>query len=209
MTAVETATKTLNDLLDQRDQLIGHSAKLVTDRQAIAYAAHAGGDKGAKERLRKINDETVLHNAELESIDAAIIEANARLVIAQADEAQQADRANAEQLRIKASRLSELASIADDCFQDLIGATNEMHSLLNEIHALGCPAPSHEQLRVFSVVAVKTHIMNIPGCAREFDHLAPNQRKTFENIVTGWRDMIEGNIAARLGEQPKAEEVAA
>jgi hypothetical protein len=39
-TNIEAATKTLNDMKDARDLLVGRSAKIVADRQAISYAAH-------------------------------------------------------------------------------------------------------------------------------------------------------------------------
>ena len=134
MTDVETAT--LNDLLDQRDQLTGRSAKLAADRQAIAYAAHTG-NKEAKDRLRKINDETVFHNVELESVDAAIAEANARLEAARQVEAQTADREQADQL---ARHDDETGHAIDAAFIDLI-AQHQMQSLDRHSPA-GLPRPS-------------------------------------------------------------------
>jgi hypothetical protein len=73
MTA-DQATKVLNSLLDQREQLLGRVAKLASDRQACAYSAHTG-DKQARDKLRKLNDDAVLANAEIEGIDSAIAEA--------------------------------------------------------------------------------------------------------------------------------------
>jgi hypothetical protein len=34
---------------------------------------------------------------------------------------------------------------------------------------------------------------------REFEHLAPSSRRTFEQIVGSWAAMLERNIAERLG----------
>ena len=204
-TEVETAT--LNDLLDQREQLIARSSKLASDRQAIAYAAHTG-DKGAKERLRKINDETVLHNVELESVDAAIAEATKRLEAARRDEAVAADREQAEQLRARMMRLVELAAIVDDAFADVISASVEMKSLASELHTLGCNSPSHDQLRVISTIVAKSYMMQIPFCAREWEFIAPNQRRTMAVAAAGWQAQIENNIAQRLGEQPQTTEAA-
>jgi hypothetical protein len=65
----EHSTKALNDLLDPREQHIGHAAKLAADLQKISFSAHTG-DAKARDRLRKLNDESILHNAELESVDA-------------------------------------------------------------------------------------------------------------------------------------------
>ena len=61
-------------------------------------------------------------------------------------------------------------------------------------------------MRVLGTLAVKSFVMQIPWTAKEWEHLPPGQRKTFKSLVEGWRDMIENNIAARLGE---TEEVAA
>lgn len=202
MTAeVENATKTLNGLMDQREQLVARSNKIISDRQAISYAAHAGNDKGAKERLRKLNDETLLHSAELESMDAAIAEANSRLAAAQQAETQAADRANAEALRIKLARFKELGFILDDCFADFASAASEMKDVLGQMHQLGAASPSQEQLRVLGALAVKTGLLSGPW-SKEFDPIAPNQRKSFKALVAGWSAMIEqNNIAHRLDEQ--------
>ena len=60
MTDVETATTTLNDLMDQREQLVARSAKLADERQQISYAALTGKDKAAQDRLKKLNDTHIL-----------------------------------------------------------------------------------------------------------------------------------------------------
>ena len=67
-TDVEAATKTLNDLLDQKDALVARANRLAADRASVAYAAHAGKDKAAMERLRKVNDTAVTYNVERESL---------------------------------------------------------------------------------------------------------------------------------------------
>ena len=203
-TEVDAATKTLNDLLDQRDQLTGRSAKLADERQKISFAAHTG-DKGAKDKLRKINDETVFHNVELESVDAAIAEANARLDAARQAEAQTADREQALAVRAKLNRFTELGLLLDDCIADFVGAANEMNATLRDINALGCASPNSSQMRVLATLAMKTFVMQIPWTAKEWEHLAPNQRKSFKELVSGWHDMIENHISARLGEQSKTE----
>jgi hypothetical protein len=205
-TEVEQATKTLNTLMDQREQLVGRSGKLASERQKISYAAHTG-DKGAKERLRKINDESVLHNAELEGVDAAIVEANARLAIAQANAALAADRVNAEALRGKVERFVELGLIVDDCFADLNSAAAEMKTLLSEMHNLGAAAASHDQLRVLGGLALKTALMETPW-AKEFEHIAPNQRRSFKALVSAWHDQLMPGITARLGETKQEEQAA-
>jgi hypothetical protein len=98
ITTSDAAQATLNTLLDDKDVLIGRSAKLKSAREAVSYAAHTG-DVKAKERLKAINDELLLVNAEMESIDAAIAESARRLDTAKKDDAIAADRANADNSR--------------------------------------------------------------------------------------------------------------
>jgi hypothetical protein len=200
---VEAATKILATLEDERDGLIARMPQLAQARQAVAYAAKTG-DKGAREKLARVNAEAVAHEFEIASVAAAICEAVARLNAARAGEASAKDRTDAEALRIKLSRFCELGMIMDDCITDFVGAANEMNTTLNDIHALGCPSPNAAQMRVLGTIAVKSFVMQIPWTAKEWEHLPPNQRKTFANLVTSWRDMIEQNIASRTEKKEEA-----
>jgi hypothetical protein len=207
-TEVETATKTLNDLMDTRDQLVGRSAKLVSDRQTVAYAAHTG-DKGAKERLRKINDESMLHNAELESVDAAIVEATNRLAAAQRDEALAADRANALALRTQLEKFVTLGEVLDDCFVDFKSAAIELKQVVDEIHRLGCATPDNQLFKVNADLAFKTAVQGTPFWSQDFPTLRSHERKTFKSLVDNWAAQIERNITARLGTEQKQQTEAA
>ena len=201
-TELEQATKTLNDLLDQRDQLTGRSAKLAADRQAIAYAAHTG-NKEAKDRLRKINDETVFHNVELESVDAAIAEANARLEAARQVEAQTADREQATQLRAALDEFIETGHEIDAAFIDLIAHASNLQGILDRIHQLGCPVPSTQQLKVLGEISARTALMKTPW-ARAVELVPPLQRRDFKSIIDDWATQIEQNINTRLQKQEVA-----
>jgi hypothetical protein len=209
-TDVEQAEKTLNDLLDQRDEHIARGTKLAADRQNLAYAAFTN-DKAAQAKLRKINDETVLHHVTLEGLESAVKEATQRLDIAHRADAQAKDRAQAEQLRAKLNQFTELGLNLDDCITDFVGAAKEMQTVLDDIHSLGCASPTAAQMRVLATLAIKSFVMQIPWTAKEWEHLPPNQRKTFKDLIVGWHQMIEQHIKARLGEpqQPNATETAA
>jgi hypothetical protein len=120
---------------------------------------------------------------------------------------QQADRAAAEQLRTKLSRFVELGLIIDDCFADLTSASVEMKAVLGEMHNLGARSPSHDQLRVLGTLALRTALLATPW-AKEFEMIAPNQRRSFKALVNGWNEMLTGNIAARLGDAKQEERAA-
>jgi chromosome segregation ATPase len=207
-TEVEAATKTLNSLMDQREQLLGRSARLTSDRQALAYAAHTG-DAKAKERLRKLNEESITHNAELESLDAAIAEATQRLATVKDAEVQQADRAQAAQLRDKLAKFKELGEVLDDCFVDFKSAAIEMKQVVDEIHRLGCATPDDQLYEVNCDLAFKTAVQGTPFWSQDFPALRSHERKTFRSLVAAWASSIEANIERRLGEQSRTTEAAA
>ena len=99
MTAVETATKTLNDLLDKRDQLVARSAKLTSDRQKISLpptpATRARRNVCARSTTRPSSTTPSLSRSTPRSPrpTPALPPPTAEAIAA--------DRANAEQLRVK------------------------------------------------------------------------------------------------------------
>jgi hypothetical protein len=190
MTEIENAEKTVRDLEDKRQHLIQNANELADERQRVSFAAHTGDGK-ARARLDKINSEVATQASE----------ANARLEAARRNAAAAADREAALQLREKLKRFVELGLIVDDAFADAVSASTEMNDLLPELTALGATSPNANQLRVLGLIATKTAVMQIPWAAREWDFLAPNQRKSFRTIVEGWAATIESNIAIRLGER--------
>jgi hypothetical protein len=54
---------------------------------------------------------------------------------------------------------------------------------------------------------MKTGLMGCSLWAREFEHLAPNQRHSFGSLTAGWSQMLTQNVEARLG-TPQQQEVA-
>jgi hypothetical protein len=82
MTAVEQAEATVKIFDDKRRAIIEKNVELADERQRIAYLAHSG-DKKARARLDAINSETSVYVSELQSIEAAITEANKHLAAAQ------------------------------------------------------------------------------------------------------------------------------
>ena len=91
-----------------------------------------------------MNDQTVINNIELETIDAAIAEANQRLEAAKTAEAQAAEVADAQALQVKLAKFKELGEVLDDCFVDFRTAALEMKQVVDEIHRLGCAIPDNQ-----------------------------------------------------------------
>jgi hypothetical protein len=204
MTEVENAEKTVRDLEDKRRDLLQKTSELADERQRVSFGAHTGDGK-ARARLDKVNTEVATQASEAASIEAAIVEANARLEVARRDAAAAADLAAVGELRVKLARFVELGLQIDDAFADIISDSKEMGELLTDINRLGCPSPNANQLRVLGLIALKTAVMQVPWAEREWDFLAPNQRKTFASLVEGWQVTVECNIAARIGDKQTSE----
>jgi DNA repair exonuclease SbcCD ATPase subunit len=196
VTEVAKAEQTLASLEDKRKDLANRAIELDAERQKISFAAHTGDNK-ARKRLDEINTASANHTSEMQSIDAAIAEANQRLEAAKREAAIVDDRAKAEQLKILIDELGELGTEIDAAFGDAIAHLASLKSVLDKIHALGVPNPSHDQLRVFSTLAMRTVLMQMPY-PREFEIVPPSQRRTFQQMVSGWQVMLLQNIAARL-----------
>jgi hypothetical protein len=60
------------------------------------------------------------------------------------------------------------------------------------------PPPTLQQLRVFSVLAIKTMLQGVPTVAREFESVAPSSRTTFAKISDGWATSAERSARAYL-----------
>ena len=201
--AIEKAERDLNNLEEQREALFSRAKLLSKQREAIAFAALTG-DKQAKARLAEINAEDTSHSANIASVEAALTVARANLDAAQRNEAIAADRAAAEQARKLNDEFKEYGADADEALSDAISAILKMIALRDQMAALGITAPSGQQLRINSVVAVKSALQNLPQPwinDFEFARLAPSQKKSFKTISQGWGEMIERQIAQRVGEK--------
>jgi hypothetical protein len=179
MSEVEHAEKIVIELEEKRECPFSRTKLLSKQRQEVSYAAHTG-DKTARARLNQINVEASTHSHEIESVEAALEEARARLNAAKGIEARAADKANALKLRTANAEFKELGDDADDALWDFVQAVNKILTKRNELEALGATAPTSEQVRVNVTNAIKAKIQELPSSwVRDFDFplLAPNQKK--------------------------------
>src|SRR4051794_7268746 len=93
MTDVAKAEKDLNNLEQQRDTLLDRARQISQQREVVAFAALTG-DAKAKAALTEVNLEDVSCNADIASVEAALVTARSNLAAAQAAAAGAADRAN-------------------------------------------------------------------------------------------------------------------
>ena len=197
---VAAAEQTLAMLQEKRASLVTRGAELDERRRFAAYAAHAQLDPAARNILGKINGEVGVHGSELRSVDDAISEAQTKLTIAKAYEADVADQAKARAIMEIVGVFREAGREMDDAARTLGEMGKLLGNLLGQLRAAGITSPSHEQLDVLGGQALQTAILATPW-GKRYEHLAPGQRQTFRALVDGWAEMIESRVKAQLGKQ--------
>jgi hypothetical protein len=198
-TQVENAQSIVDRLETTRRQFVERGAELAEERRKISFLAHTG-DQPARKKLDRIIADLVTNGNELASVDEAIIEANARLNVAMVHASLAADREQALDLREALFDFCDAGEKIDQAFAAISEATRDLTAAHGRMYALGSRTPTHDQVRVFGLLALQTALMQTPW-AKEFPHLAPNQRRSFKTLVDGWHDQIAPGLAARIGEE--------
>lgn len=211
MTDVARAETVLSELTVKRDAHVLRGTSLSEERRKISFAAITG-DQGARKQLDKLNLEYALHQGEHENLNAAIEEAAKRLDVARGEEARKADRKKALEFRTTLlPQLLEHGKKIDAALATIASEANAFDETLRQIHASGCAFPNTQQVHVNGAMVIYSALMQTPW-RREFRHLAPHERRTFEDLFagqavgdgvhvrSGWRQPIERFISQLLGE---------
>jgi hypothetical protein len=219
MTALEKAERDLNNLEEQREALFHRAHGLAKQREAVAFAALAPpdtlddkqADKQAKDKqtkaaaqLAEINREDISIYANIASVDAALTVARANLATAKAHEAGAADREQALALRELVKEWRGRAADVDAAFADIHAGLTGMQDTLDRMYQCGTSFPTHQQFKVLGLQALQTSLMGTPIWSKEFRFLGKAERRSFKDLIGGWADTIERQIAARLGDKEAA-----
>jgi hypothetical protein len=201
--AVAAAEAILRDLEAKRDKLLAFGRELAEARRAHAHQAHAVHDPDAQRELTDVAATIAMNDSMLASIHEAISEAQAKLAIASAYEAEVADRAKAQAILEILGAFKEAGHELDDALRTVGEMGKVLGNLLSQLHAVGVHSPSHQQLDVLGGQALLTGIMATPW-AKRYPLLPPDQRRSFRVLVDGWAAMIEQRIRIQFGEKNKA-----
>ena len=202
MTETQKVEAIIRDLENKRREIVEKGIELTDERQRIAFSAHTGDSK-ARKRLDEINSAMASHASEVAGIEAAIVEATARLDAAHCDAALAADREAAQKLSKELAVFEECASEMDAALEDFVNHAKLLEQTLITMNQLGAQSPSRAQLDSLGARALLTALQRTPW-AREFSPLPPRERITFAALVEGWRASVRNNIAQRLGQQQEA-----
>lgn len=92
---IESAESIVTSLQQKRTGIVARVAEISHERANIGFAVHADADPKARKRLDALNAEAAHIDGDLQSLDAAISEAQRRLTAAQRDEQTKEARDNA------------------------------------------------------------------------------------------------------------------
>jgi hypothetical protein len=207
MTEVEIAERTVATLTDKRDRAALRVQQIAEERKAIGFAVHVHGDSKARTKLDKLNVEGATIAGELESVNAALAEAQSRLEAARLAEARKADKRAALALRKSFARFVALSEQMDQVLGAVVTISAEMNAAIAEIHACGHGAPSGQQWLSYGERAMHTQLVRTPW-ARSFQPLGHNERRTFAALAHDWQAGALRSIEQRLGEQKESADAA-
>jgi uncharacterized protein YhaN len=215
MTQIEAAQNTLKELTAKLAAHEDRGVKLANDRRKISFAAIAGGNDASRKKLDALNHETALYQSELENLNSAIVEAQARLDTARDDENRKANREQAKNLRdeLLPEFIAQCTEL-DRALAALVEAGNAAGQVVRRINAAGCATPNERLFHINSALAIQSAMISSPWHF-EFRHLPPGDRRTFKNLLEGqivgdgvrerssWVSAIERRIAELDGADSK------
>jgi hypothetical protein len=194
---VSKAKNVLDDLTVQQAALVTKELSLRDEKKKIGYDTFARKDEASRTRLSKITAEHFLLESELDSIGAAIQEANKRLAASQETERVEIQKAKARQVLAQLVDLNDAAAACDIALEQFLVSFGEMERQAAAI----CQISGHPQWDILCSLsrrALQTHFL---GQVRVFhlDSLQPGQRLTFADMSAGWSRIGSAWAAQRLG----------
>jgi hypothetical protein len=194
----EAAEQIVERLVEQRAAHVAAGDELIERRRRASHAKYINHDPEAAKELTEIHDAVVVHQSELESIDAAISVAKANVVEAQRRVVAEADAEMALELKAEVEEFRRLSAVMDELLLGLSDTAVELGECLNRIRGLGSDFPSHQQLQILGELALRTAIMATPW-KKTVELVPPGQRHGFAALIGQWCANIErNNIEPRL-----------
>ena len=180
----------------KREACVRAGVELQDERTALAFSAHADGDAKARSRLEQVHTAIATHASELASLDAALRAAGERLERARQAEAARADKARSGELLKELDRFREIGRELDVVLAAVATNGAALSECLGKIHQLGSPFPTSQQLDSLGGRCLLTAIAATPW-RRNFEPLAPRERRSFTDLIEVWASTIENGLGAR------------
>ena len=162
-------------------------AEITRERNSIALAAHMGSAND-RTRLDGLNHDGAILAGEIEGLDAAILQAKARIAEAEANAAAEVDRGKRREVVGLADDIRGHGERIDALWRQSIAEYAELQTKLTEIVELGVGRPSLQQIRVACQRAL---ISAFIGSPLQFQIIAPTERHSVSDLVDLWARAAE------------------
>jgi chromosome segregation ATPase len=193
MTTMDEAIATRDDLRAKLDDVRLQLEALDEARKEIAFEAHTAGGEAAKQ-LCKMNKQRTELIGDIESLEAAHIEASRRVDAAEREAAARQSEADARAAIEAADKLISMGEELDAAFARVAEMSKEFWSQIETLKGLKCGQPAYQAYSVQCALAAQTHLMH-----STFNrHLAPHERRSFSELAHGWRRMAINSVRAHL-----------
>jgi hypothetical protein len=200
-TAVDDAKAVLAGLETKLSAAKILAARTVDDAKAVSFPAHTG-EAAARKKLDELNKQGIAVGLEIQSLEVAVSIARGKLADARADADDGVARDHA---RRALALLDDFAKRGDELQQALDRFVAKYGDLTNDfklLEAIGYPPTNYPLIRVNMRAAMLTALM---VSDLKVEHLAPNERRGFRDVIEGWANNVRGRASARLSkEAPKA-----
>jgi predicted nucleic acid-binding Zn-ribbon protein len=152
------------------------------ERKTVSLAAHMGSE-GDRARLDQLNHDGAILLGEIESIEAAIAEVQARIANANAAAALEAERQKREATVKLADELREHAEKIDSLWRESIEEYLVLQGKLHDIAQSGVGRPSRHQVQSACRRALISAFIGTP---LQLELLAPGERHKVTDLVASW-----------------------
>ena len=203
MTEVEIAERTVATLTDKRERAALRVSEIAEERKAIGFAVHVDEDKAARAKLTRLNADEAAMAGELQSLDAALKEAGARLEASKAAAAAEHAREIAREISKTNDEALEHSVVLSDALHDAVLAINNLKACWDQFGKLGVTAPHQQQLKVNIVNVISGVLSSLPYAFEtlHFDYLPVHRRLDVEGLFRKWHSAIRDRyVRPHLGE---------
>jgi hypothetical protein len=178
----ETAKLLLPQLEEKLSLARARQAEISRERATISLAAHMGSASD-RARLDELNHDGAILAGEIEALEAAIVQAKARIAEAEANAAAEVDRGKRREVVQLADEIRGHGERIDALWRNSIAEYDALQAKLQQMVQLGVGRPSLHQIRIASQ---RSLIAAFIGSPLQFQIIAPNERHTMADLVNSW-----------------------
>jgi hypothetical protein len=177
------AAKVLLPQLEEKLSLArARQDEISRERAGISLAAHMDSASD-RARLDELNQDGAILAGEIEGLEAAIVQTNARIAEAEANAAAEVERGKRREVVQLADEIRGHGERIDALWRNSIEEYDALQAKLQQIVQLGVGRPTQQQVRVACQRALLAAFIGSP---LQFQILAPNERHTMADLVNSW-----------------------